>query len=396
MTDINERPAIVTDARAIGVMRAIGQPVNLGMAGRAGSQRTTDFQGVLLAMAGHDLRGPLQIIQGSYDLLGIDVRTKFEQRQLQRGQHAIKHLNGLLDQLLGAVRLCEHSKEAKLSPVALEPLFRQACHENAESALQKGIEIRVCPTSASVMSNAVLLNGILRNLVSNAIKYTEPNGRILVGCRRSGQNVRIDVCDTGIGIANEQLSRIFEAFTRLDCTRCDGLGVGLFIVRRAIEVLGHRIDVSSVVSRGSRFSISATGSEMEPCVRSSVEPRETVLHVGSLELDLIDRIARRGNRPIDLRPREFQLLKYMMQRSDQVLTCANLLKDVWHYKILPETNLIHVHMGRLRSKIDGPKEVPMIRNVRGEGFVLSATPALAKNLPGLPGLKQRERTRTNV
>jgi DNA-binding response OmpR family regulator len=135
---------------------------------------------------------------------------------------------------------------------------------------------------------------------------------------------------------------------------------------------------------------------MEPCVRSSVEPRETVLHVGSLELDLIDRIARRGNRPIDLRPREFELLKYMMQRSDQVLTCANLLKDVWHYKILPETNLIHVHMGRLRSKIDGPKEVPMIRNVRGEGFVLSATPALAKNLPGLPGLKQRERTRTNV
>jgi DNA-binding winged helix-turn-helix (wHTH) protein len=246
------------------------------------------------------------------------------------------------------------------------------------------------------MSNAVLLNGILRNLVSNAIKYTEPNGRILIGCRRSGQAVRIDVCDTGIGIAGEQLSRIFEAFTRLDSTRCDGLGVGLFIVRRAIEVLGHRIDVSSVVSRGSRFSIFATPTEMEPCVRSSVEPRETVLRVGSLELDLIDRTARRGNRPIDLRPREFQLLKYMMQRSDQVLTFANLMKDVWHFKFVPETNRIHVHMGRLRSKIDGPKDVPMIRNVRGEGFVLSATPALAKNLPGLPGLKQRELTQTNV
>jgi signal transduction histidine kinase len=69
--------------------------------------------------------------------------------------------------------------------------------------------------------------------------------------------VRIDVCDTGIGITSEQLSRIFEAFTRLDSTRCDGLGIGLFIVRRAIEVLGHRIDVSSAVSRGSRFSIFA-------------------------------------------------------------------------------------------------------------------------------------------
>jgi len=372
MTDTNKRLAIVTDARGIGVMRATEQPVTMGMAGRADPQRTTDFQAVVLAMAGHDLRQPLQIIQGSHDLLGIGVRTKSEQRLLQRGQHAIKQLNGLLDQLLGAVRLYEHSKEAKLSPVALEPLFRQACHENAEGALQKGIEIRVCPTGASVMSNAVLLNGIVRNLVSNAIKYTEPNGRILIGCRRLGQNVRIDVCDTGIGIAGEQLSRIFEAFTRLDSTRCAGLGVGLFIVRRAIEVLGHRIDVSSVVSRGSRFSIFATRTEMEPCVLSSVEPRETALRVGSLELDLIDRTARRGNRPIDLRPREFQLLKYMMRRSDQVLTCANLIKDVWHYDFVPETNRICVHMGRLRSKIDGPNEVPMIRNVRGEGYVLSA------------------------
>jgi two-component system, OmpR family, phosphate regulon sensor histidine kinase PhoR len=258
MTDINERLAIVTDARGIGVLPATEQPVTLGMAGRADPQQTTDFQAVLLAMAGHDLRGPLQIIQGSHDLLGIGVRTKSEQRLLQRGQHAINHLNGLLDQLLGAVRLYEHSKEAKLSPVALEPLLRQACHENAEGALQKGIDVRVCPTGASVISNAVLLNGILRNLVSNAIKYTEPNGRVLIGCRRSGQNVRIDVCDTGIGIAGEQLSRIFDAFTRLDSTRCDGLGVGLFIVRRAIEVLGHRIDVSSVASRGSRFSIFAT------------------------------------------------------------------------------------------------------------------------------------------
>jgi len=258
MTDTNKWRAIAADARGIGVMRATDQPVTLEIAGRADPQRTTDFHSVLLAMAGHDLRQPLQIIQSSHDLLGIGVRTKSEQRLLQKGQHAIKGLNGLLDQLLGAVRLYEHSKGIMLSPVSLEPLFRQACHENEEAALQQGIEIRLCSTSASVMSDAVLLNGILRNLVSNAIKYTEPNGRILIGCRRSGQNVRIDVCDTGIGIAGEQLSRIFEAFTRLDSTRCDGLGVGLFIVRRAIEVLGHRIDVSSVASRGSRFSIFAT------------------------------------------------------------------------------------------------------------------------------------------
>jgi DNA-binding response OmpR family regulator len=127
-------------------------------------------------------------------------------------------------------------------------------------------------------------------------------------------------------------------------------------------------------------------SRLKSCVRSPVEPRETVLRVGSLELDLIDRTARRGSRPIDLRPREFQLLRHMMQRSDQVLTRAHLIKEVWQYKFVPETNLVDVHMGRLRCKVDGPNEAPMIRNVRGKGFVLSATPALSKNLPGLLGL----------
>jgi DNA-binding response OmpR family regulator len=130
------------------------------------------------------------------------------------------------------------------------------------------------------------------------------------------------------------------------------------------------------------LSIVVIISRLDSCVRAPIEPRETVLRVGSLQLDLIDRTARRGSRPIDLRPREFQLLKYMMQRSDQVLTRADFIKDVWHYKFVPETNVVDVHMGRLRCKVDGSNEAPMIRNLRGEGFLLSATPAL-KNLPGL-------------
>ena len=155
-------------------------------------------------------------------------------------------------------------------------------------------------------------------------------------------------------------------------------------IRREMDSLGKRpLSIVIIIPR------------MEPCVRSPVEPRETVLRVGSLELDLIDRTARRGCRPIDLRPREFQLLTYMMQRSDQVLSRANLLKDVWHYKFVPETNLVDVHMGRLRCKVDGSNEAPMIRNVRGEGFVLSATPALSKNLLELRGFKQRGLTQTN-
>jgi DNA-binding winged helix-turn-helix (wHTH) protein len=100
--------------------------------------------------------------------------------------------------------------------------------------------------------------------------------------------------------------------------------------------------------------------------------RPTVLRVGSLELDLLGQTAKRSDRPIDLRPREFELLRYMMRRSDKLLTREILLKEVWHYKFVPETNVVDVHMGQLRRKVDGSGDAPMIRTVRGVGFVLSA------------------------
>ena len=120
------------------------------------------------------------------------------------------------------------------------------------------------------------------------------------------------------------------------------------------------------------LAIAELNPSFESSIRPPAEPRETMLRVGSLELDLVDRTARRGGRPIDLGPCEFRLLKYMMQRVGQLLTRATLLKDVWHYNFVPETNLVDVHMGRLRRKVDGSNEAPMIRNVRGAGFILSA------------------------
>jgi DNA-binding winged helix-turn-helix (wHTH) protein len=121
------------------------------------------------------------------------------------------------------------------------------------------------------------------------------------------------------------------------------------------------------------LAIVALTPSREPVVSPQARLIETVLRVGSLELDLIDRTAKRGDRPIELKPREFQLLECMMRRRDQLLTRATLFKEVWHYKFVPETNLVDVYMGRLRRKVDGPDETPMIRNVRGAGFVLSAT-----------------------
>jgi two-component system, OmpR family, response regulator len=122
------------------------------------------------------------------------------------------------------------------------------------------------------------------------------------------------------------------------------------------------------------FAVVELVARIEALLRRPVESRETILRVGPLELDLIERTAKRGERVIDLLPREFRLLEYMMQRSDQLLTRAMLLEEVWNYKFVPATNLVDVHMGRLRHKVDGPNEAPMIHNVRGAGFILRMVP----------------------
>ena len=220
-------------------------------------QRTSDFQAALLGMAGHDLRQPLQIIQSAYEWLGSRVAHTSEKVRLARGERAIARLTEQLDRLASALRLYEHTQRMEISPVPLAPLFWRIAKENGSDALENSIELRVHATSATVMSNSVLLEGVLRNLVRNAVKYTDTGGRILIGCRRVKDDIRTDVYDTGVGIAPEHLPQIFDAFQRVDSTRADGLGIGLFVVRRAVQSLGHRVEVCSRVGLGSRFSVFA-------------------------------------------------------------------------------------------------------------------------------------------
>ena len=120
------------------------------------------------------------------------------------------------------------------------------------------------------------------------------------------------------------------------------------------------------------FALEELLARVEALLRRPAETRETVLEVGDLVLDLIDREARRNGRAIELLPREFKLLEYLMRRPGQVVTRAMLLEDVWHYRFVPETNLVDVHIGKLRRKVDAPGDEPMIDSVRGIGFLLHA------------------------
>jgi two-component system phosphate regulon sensor histidine kinase PhoR len=244
-----------------GIEGFIAAPSNRGPKGLAAQE----FQTTLVGMMGHDLRQSLQIIQGTYALLRSRPEILPEQAWLDRGERAVRKLAEQLDCMVDAFYLAERANALEVSSVALAPLFWRLRHDNEDAAIQRGIDLRVLATNTHVVSNPVLLSCILRNLLTNAIKYTEPGGRILVGCRRRGAEVRIDVYDTGIGIPAAQLPRIFDTFTRLAPGRTDGLGIGLSIVRRALDVLGHRIEVRSIVREGSLFSIYLPAAPSKSC-----------------------------------------------------------------------------------------------------------------------------------
>jgi two-component system, OmpR family, response regulator len=167
-----------------------------------------------------------------------------------------------------------------------------------------------------------------------------------------------------------------DGLTVIEALRKDHVGTPVLVLSAlgAVDdrVRGLRMGGDDYLTKP--FAFVELVARIEALLRRPADSRETTLRVGPLELDLIERGVKRGERKIDLLPREFRLLEYMMRRSDQLLTRAMLLEEVWNYKFVPATNLVDVHMGRLRHKVDGPGETPMIHNVRGAGFILRSVP----------------------
>ena len=221
--------------------------------GRAGS----NFPATLLAMAGHDLRQPLQVITSAHDVLAPTLDSEEQREELARAADATAALAGMLGQLVEAVQLRERSGDDLHVPVPLRPVLEDLAAEFAEMARRKGITLVVSAVRGTALSHPVLLTGMLRNLIRNAIDYTPAEGGVWVTCRRCGPELRISVRDTGVGIRAGVLSVIFRAFQRADESRTDGLGLGLFIVKHAADLLGHRVEVRSVEGRGSCFTVVA-------------------------------------------------------------------------------------------------------------------------------------------
>lgn len=219
-----------------------------------------------LASASHDLRQPLVTIGLLIGLVKDRREAQPMRSMLERVDEAVGAMEGLLTGLLDLSQLESGTVTPVRAPIRVADLFNAIeLHEQPAAAL-KGLRLRFRPTDAVVESDPVMLERIVRNLVSNAVRYTGQGG-VLVAVRRRADALRIEVRDSGAGIPDEHRERIFQEFVQLDHPvrdRTRGLGLGLAIVQRSAALLGHRIGLRSQPGKGSCFWIEVPRAQLAP------------------------------------------------------------------------------------------------------------------------------------
>jgi two-component system CheB/CheR fusion protein len=210
-----------------------------------------------LAAASHDLRQPLQTLVLLHELLEKVVVGEKAKKLIGRLDRALGSMSGMLNALLDINQIEAGTVRAEFKTFRIDALLDRITADLACQAEAQRIALHLVPCTLSVCSDPRLLEQMIRNLVSNALKYTK-RGRVLLGCRRRNGNLSIQVWDTGVGIPEGQLEDIFEEYHQLDNSARDrslGLGLGLSIVRRLGSLLDHTVQVRSQLGRGSVFSI---------------------------------------------------------------------------------------------------------------------------------------------
>lgn len=210
-----------------------------------------------LAAASHDLRQPLQTLSLLQGLMGRKVREADVMKLVTLMDATLGAMSGMLNTLLDINQLEAGMVEPEVATFPVEDLLLRLQTEFGYHAAASGLGLRVARSGLCVRSDPRLLEQLIRNLLANAVKYT-PRGKVLLGCRRHGDMLRIEVWDTGIGIPREQLDAIFQEFHQIGNPareRSLGLGLGLAIVRRLSSLLGHGVTVRSCVGRGSVFAV---------------------------------------------------------------------------------------------------------------------------------------------
>ena len=234
------------------------------------AERATRAKTRFLAAASHDLRQPLQSMALLHRLLAGQKRTTEGMRLASLMDQTLHSMAEMLDSMLDANRIESGVVRAQMRPMPIAPMMRRLTKEFGPQCELKGLNLRCVHSSAWVHSDPQLLEQMLRNLMSNAVKYT-PEGSILLGCRRRGGALTIVVCDTGIGVSVSEAEAIFDAYRQGDKAAAlagPGLGLGLSIVQRLGQLMGHQVSLRSTRDRGSSFMVTVplaeAGQEVAP------------------------------------------------------------------------------------------------------------------------------------
>ena len=224
---------------------------------RQQAEAATEAKSRFLAAASHDLRQPLQALSLLQGLLAKAVEGPDARELVVRLDRTVDTMSGLLNTLLDINQIEAGVVNVEPQDFLIDDLLDRLRDEFVHQARAQSLSLRVVPCGVSVRSDPGLLEQVIRNLLSNALKYTR-TGKVLVGCRRRGGRIDVEVWDSGIGIPDAELDAIFEEYHQVDNAareRSRGLGLGLFIVRRLCMLLGHDVRARSRLGKGSVFSI---------------------------------------------------------------------------------------------------------------------------------------------
>ncbi len=244
----------------------------------------------LFAAASHDLRQPMHALGLFIAQLRDKVASPDTLKIVEQAQASIEALGNLFDAMLDISKLDAGVLSPNVEDFPISSLLQRMENDFTPVASKKGLELRIVPSRLLVRSDPVLLERILLNLISNAIRYTSRGG-VLLGCRRRGPHVRIEVRDSGSGIPKEQQHEIFQEFYQLanpERDRGKGLGLGLAIVQRLAALLQIHIELISAPGKGSVFAVEVPIGEVRS---STIEPRlaETVGdHVAGAFVAIVD------------------------------------------------------------------------------------------------------------
>ena len=319
------------------------------------AERASRAKSRFLAAASHDLRQPLQAINMFVAALKATTAEPDCVEIIGSIQESLRATDDLLDALLDVSRLDAGVLQPRLRDVAVADLVDRMESEFAGPAAGKGIALRTVTSSAMLRADPVLLDRILRNLVSNAVRYTE-RGRVLIGCRRRGANLRIEVWDTGIGIPADKIGAVFEEFYQLgnpERDRTRGLGLGLAIVDRMSKLLGYHVDVRSRPGCGSMFAVAVPIAQKRGATEAD-EPELEAVQATALAGKLI--VA------IDDEPMQLRAMRQLFGRwGCEVVTGASTAEALTHLVELQRTPDVIVADYRLREEMTGVQSIMTLR-----------------------------------